>query len=119
MPVFVNVSMIVLMNVREWMLVSWLCRDVHAKWHYGSFSSVAVLHVPIMAHAALKHHLIPSSETLSPRESREHQPQGLHDGRDGSASELCDLEANKKPLICDSNAVTARPGDACETGLSG
>ena len=76
-------------------------------------------HVPIMPYTALKHHLKPSSETLSPRESREHQPQGLHNRRGGMVGKLNDPKAKKKSLRCDWNAVTARLGDACETDLSG
>ena len=59
------------------------------------------------------------SITLSPRESREHQPQGLHNRRGGMVGKLNDPKAEKKPLRCDWNAVTARLGDACEADLSG
>ena len=46
-------------------------------------------------------------------------PQVPHDRRDGMANKLKDPEANKWPLRCHRNAVTARLGDACEADLSG
>ena len=90
-----------------------------------SFRIVCVLLCPLtlslllaMHSLALYRHSKPPYETLSPRESREHQPQGPHNRRDGRGSELNDHEANKKPLRCNSNAFTASPRDACEDDLS-
>ena len=41
--------------------------------------------------------LFKAFQTLSPRESREHQPQGLHDRRGGMAGKLNDPKAKKTP----------------------
>ena len=56
---------------------------------------------------------------LSPRESREHQPQVLHDRRGGMAGKLNDPKTEKRPLRYNNNAGTAGLGDACEADLGG